>query len=92
MKQTEFEFGLNLFGVQTSLKILVNSPKFYIALIFRNLNLDGHTCMSNIDVPIQVTFDLVWKLRRKDLDSNFVEDTYPGYMTEMTQQALGGLA
>jgi hypothetical protein len=43
MKQTKFEFGLNLFGVQTSLENLVNSPKFYLTLIFWNLNLDGRT-------------------------------------------------
>jgi hypothetical protein len=32
-------------------------------LIFRNINLDGHTCMPIFEVPIQVPFDLVWKLR-----------------------------
>jgi hypothetical protein len=52
-KQTEFEFGLNLLGVQTPLKKLVNSPKFYLALIFMNINIDGHGCMSKFEVSIE---------------------------------------
>jgi hypothetical protein len=49
-KQTNFEFGLNLLGVQTSLKDLINSSKFYHAFIFMNINLVFHVCMPKCGV------------------------------------------
>jgi hypothetical protein len=32
---------------------MVNSLKFYLDLVFKKVNLVGHTCMQEIEVPIQ---------------------------------------
>jgi hypothetical protein len=53
-----FEFGLNLFGFQTFGKNLNNSPKFYLAKVFMNVNLYGLTSLQNFDDITQVTIYL----------------------------------
>jgi hypothetical protein len=32
-----------------------------------NVKLNGHTCMSESGVPLQVPYDLAWKINKKDL-------------------------
>jgi hypothetical protein len=36
-----------------------NSPKFYLLMIFMNMNLDGLTCIKKFEVPLQVTI-MTW--------------------------------
>jgi hypothetical protein len=45
------------------MKNLNNSPKFYLARIFMNVNFDGLTCMQKIEDTKQVAveFDLIIK-------------------------------
>jgi hypothetical protein len=35
-------------------KNLINSLKFYLDMIFMKVNLVGHTCMQEIEVPLKV--------------------------------------
>jgi hypothetical protein len=39
---------------------MVNSLKFHLDLIFMNMNLVGHTCMQEKEVPLQVSICLGW--------------------------------
>jgi hypothetical protein len=48
-------------------KNLINSLKFYLEVIFMNVNLCGHTCMQKVGVPLQVAYDLAWNINKKDL-------------------------
>jgi hypothetical protein len=50
----QFENSMNFKGVQTLLENLINLLKFYQDLILKKVNLDGHTYMQEIAVPIQV--------------------------------------
>jgi hypothetical protein len=45
---------MNFKGVQTAGENLVNSLKIYLDLIFKIVNLVGHTCMQEYEVSIQV--------------------------------------
>jgi hypothetical protein len=44
-------------------KILVNSLKFYLDLVFTKVNLVGYTCMQEIGLPIQGSLWLDLKIR-----------------------------
>jgi hypothetical protein len=48
------EFGLNFKGVQTFGKNSINSPNFFLDMIFMSMNLDGLTCIKKFEVPLQV--------------------------------------
>jgi hypothetical protein len=60
------------------LKILGNSLKNSLNLIFHNVNLYWHTCMKNLEVPLQVVI-MTWfnNIQRKDLTltMNLNQDT-----------------
>jgi hypothetical protein len=49
-------------GFKPCWKNLVNSLKFYLYVIFINLNLVGYTCMQDIGVPIQESIWLDLKI------------------------------
>jgi hypothetical protein len=46
-------------------KNLVNSLKYYIDLIFVNVNLVGHTCMHENEVSIQVSIWLGLEIKKR---------------------------
>jgi hypothetical protein len=56
-----FEFGPNLFGVQTGLEKSDKFPKILFALNFQIVNLDWHGCMAKSEVSHKLSLDLVWK-------------------------------
>jgi hypothetical protein len=53
------EFTKNLVNSNHVGKNLVNSLKISLDLIITKVNLDGHACMQDLGVPIQVSKDLV---------------------------------
>jgi hypothetical protein len=55
---------MNLCGVQTSLKNLINFLEFLFALTFQNVNLDWHGCMTKFEVFIQVSLDSLKIMKR----------------------------
>ncbi len=60
----KIEFDLNFQGQQTFGENMNNSPKFYLDMIFMNVNLDGHTCMPKFGVPLHVRLTWLGKLIR----------------------------
>jgi hypothetical protein len=63
--QIQFEPCLNLKGFKPFGKILINSLKFYLLMIFMNRNLDLLTCMQNLEVPLQVAIMVHFKYYSK---------------------------
>jgi hypothetical protein len=63
----EFIEGPNLLG-----KKLDNSQKFYLVMIFLNVNLDGLTWMQNFEVTTQVAIDLIWKYIQIGFEFKFI--------------------
>jgi hypothetical protein len=63
------EFDLNLLRLQTFGKNLNYSPKFYLAKVFMNVNLDDLTCMQEFEDIIQVANELDFTLK-EDLNLN----------------------
>jgi hypothetical protein len=44
---------------------LINSPKFFVYMIFKTVNLDGLICIEKIDVPLQVVNGLNRKIQKE---------------------------
>jgi hypothetical protein len=44
---------------------MVNSLKFYLEVIFLNVNLVGHTCMQELEVSIQLSIWLGLKIKKR---------------------------
>jgi hypothetical protein len=59
LKQTAFEFGPNLLGIQTSLKKSDKFPKILICLDLPECEFRWDGCMAKSKVAIQAPFDLV---------------------------------
>jgi hypothetical protein len=51
---------------------LDNSPKFELAMIFMNVNLDGFTCMQNFEATTEVAIGLLWKYIQIGLGFEFI--------------------
>jgi hypothetical protein len=52
--QIKLNLVLNLRGFKPSDKHSINSPKFFLDMIFNTVNLDGLTCIKNFEVPLEV--------------------------------------
>jgi hypothetical protein len=55
----QFESYLNFEGVQTFGKNMVNSLKFFLDMIFHNVNLVCFTCIQKFEVHLQVV-NMTW--------------------------------
>jgi hypothetical protein len=45
---------LNLKGFKPLRKNSINSPKFFLDMVFNTVNLDGLTCFKKFEAPLQV--------------------------------------
>jgi hypothetical protein len=69
--KTTLKFSSNFSGVQTFGENLVNLLKFFLNMIFHNVNLYWLSWMNNLEVPLQVVI-MTWfnNLQMKDLNLN----------------------
>jgi hypothetical protein len=63
-KHTNLKFPWILKGFKPCEKRLVNSLKIYLDFILTKMNLVGHTCMQEIEVPKQVLIWLDMRIRK----------------------------
>jgi hypothetical protein len=64
-KKTNLNSVWILKGFKPFGKNLINSPKFFLGMIFNTMNLDWLTCIQNFEVPLQVENGLKRNIKKE---------------------------